>query len=401
MTRLPGRVQLVRYQAAIGRDIFRTSPWSWPCRRTLRRRLNIYLNRWEHGQVKTRLRSRPFILSIEPSNACNLRCPFCYTGAGGLGRARSSMPMALYRKLLAELGDYAILLKAYGWGEPLLCGHLASMVGLAHARGIYTVVNTNFSLPCDADRLEALVASGLDQLVVSIDGARQNTYERYRVGGRLDLVLDNVRRLQQIKVRLGSASPTLVIEFHPFPWNVADVPAVRELAQQLDVPLRLYKGCMPDEEWGKDEPWAFCGDPQPVPCAFLWTTAVIAADGGVAPCNGTFYAADDMGRISLNALAGDTFAAIWNNERFQLGRRLFREPGRVAGAERAHVCVDCPNTLMWSRWITHRLNGGTAKYFSVGFTTNDAWTYFWQRKPRGALRHHSAGDLPLRRSAAG
>jgi MoaA/NifB/PqqE/SkfB family radical SAM enzyme len=374
-------------------------PPEFPCQRTLRRRLNLWLSSWEYARVQTRLRSLPYILNIEPTNTCNLRCPFCFTGAGGLGRARSSMPLALYRKLLDELGDYVILLKAYGWGEPLLCGHLETIVADAHARGIHTIVNTNLSLDLEPGRIEALVASGLDQLVVSIDGARQDAYERYRVGGRLALVLENVRRLQRTKERVGSATPLLAIEFHPFPWNVDEVEAVRQLARQLDIELRTYKGCIPGEEWGKGEPWAFCGEPKPIPCHVLWTTAVIAADGGVAPCNGTFYTADDMGRIDLGALEQTSFRAIWNNERFLLARRFFRFGRHAGGAERDHVCFDCPNTILWERWIAHRMARRDPEDFEIGFTTHDTWNYFWNRRPPGALRHHAASDVPEQRAA--
>src|SRR5262249_59676381 len=100
--------------------------------RTLSRRLNLWLNSFEYACAKTRLHSLPYILNIEPANTCNLHCPFCFTGAGGLGRPRSSMSLALYRKLLDELGDCVILLKAYGWGEPLLCGHLETIIAEAH-----------------------------------------------------------------------------------------------------------------------------------------------------------------------------------------------------------------------------------------------------------------------------
>lgn len=374
------------------------APWAWPARKTLKRRANVYLNRWEHIHVKTRLRSLPFVLNIEPSNACNLQCPFCYTGAGGIGRPRASMPLPLYRRLLDELADSALLLKAYGWGEPLLCGHLAEMIALAHARGLYTIVTTNFSLRYSAARMEALVASGLSEFVVSIDGARQDTYEQYRVGGWLELVLDNLRCLQHIKARMASASPRLAIEFHPFPWNVGDVPAIRELARALDVQLRLYKGCMPDDEWAKNQDWAYCGDPKPIPCHFLWTTAVIAADGGVAPCNGTFYAADDMGCVDLSALAHTPFRAVWNNERFQLARGLFRRARASIDGARGQACYECPNTKLWLRWAEHVLDGGTKRTFDLGMTTNDTWTYFWNRRPPAAARLHATDRAPARRS---
>lgn len=367
-------------------------PPEWPCRRTLKRRLNLYLNRWEYARVRTRLRSYPWMLSIEPTNACNLHCPFCFTGAGGLGRPRSAMSLELYRKLLDELGGYLILLKAYSWGEPLLCRHLETMIAEAHARGICTVVNTNFSLPFEARRAEAFVASGLDHLVISIDGTRQDTYQRYRVGGSLARVLENTRLMIATKHRLGSEKPTLTLEFHPFPWNTQDVPAMRALAAELGTALHLFKGCLPGEEWGKTEPWQFCGDPTPMACVFPWSTAVVAGDGGVAACIGSFYAEDDMGRLDPGAPEHVRFRDIWNNERYRLARSFFHAR-EGTDKEREHICFDCPNTKLWERWQGHRAAGGDRDTFEIGFTTNDTWNYFWERRPETALRVHGRGEL--------
>lgn len=341
------------------------------------------LSRYEWRWERTRLLSLPSILSIEPTNACNLRCPFCFTGAGARGRPRSTVPLDLARRLLAELGDRLILLKTYGWGEPLLCDHLAAMIADAHDRGVFTVVNSNFSVPLTPERARGLVASGLDELVVSIDGAGQETYERYRVGGKLARVLENVRLLKATRDGMGRTTPALVIEFHPFPWNTGDIPEMQRMAIELGAALRVFKGCVPGPEWGRDEPWRFCIEPQRLPCAHLWTSGVIAADGGVQPCHGTFYREDDMGRIDPAALEGSSFRAIWNNERYQLARRFFRAR-EGSEVERRHVCFDCPAAVAWDRWKRHVRAGGDFGSFVLGYTTNDAWNYFWNRRVKTA-----------------
>lgn len=370
-------------------------PWDVPCTPTTRRRANLLLNRWEAFRCSSTLRSRPWILGIEPSNACNLRCPFCFTGAGGLGRPRTTLSLDVVRDLLDRLGDALLMLKAYNWGEPLLCEHLEDMVALAAARGIYTVVNSHLSLRLSPERAERLVTSGLHELVVSIDGARQETYARYRVGGRLDAVLANVRLLAATRARLGLPHPRLVVEFHPFPWNAHEADAVRALAASLDLPLREFKGCVPGDDWDVAGTWRFCGDPSPTPCHVLWTTATISADGGVAPCNGTFYPADDMGRIDPAAPA-ESLLAIWNGARYRAARRFFRERTGTA-AERAQVCFDCPNTRGWEDWQRHRAAGGSAASYRPAYSTNDVWNYFWRRSP-GARRAHAdvAATAPLR-----
>src|SRR5262245_59684650 len=143
---------------------------------TRKRLWNLYKLRWASNRVWTRLQSYPAKLTIEPTTACNLRCPACFTGVGEVGRKGSPLSLDVYRALLAELGDYLFQIELCNWGEPLLAKHLHTMIEDAHARGIETLISTNFSIPFDDERAERLVRSGLSVLGVSIDGARQDTY---------------------------------------------------------------------------------------------------------------------------------------------------------------------------------------------------------------------------------
>src|SRR5207237_8672283 len=120
------------------------------------------------------------------------------------GRPTATLSSEVYRRLLAELGDRLWQIEFHNWGEPLLNKHLFTMVAEATARGLSTSLCTNFSLPFDEPRAEQLVRSGLKIMGVSIDGARQDTYEQYRVRGRLDRVLENCRLVVEAKRRLGS-----------------------------------------------------------------------------------------------------------------------------------------------------------------------------------------------------
>jgi pyruvate-formate lyase-activating enzyme len=353
---------------------------------TARRLANLYLNRIEHRWVRTRLWSRPTKLIIEPVNACNLRCPCCFTGAGGQGRARSVMSMELFRLLLDEFGDYLFELEAFNWGEPLLSPHIYAMIAEATARGIATKVNTNFSLPFDAEKAERLITAGLTTLTVSIDGARQPTYEQYRVRGDLDTVLRNCRLVGAAKQRLGSPTPVFNLEFHVFPHNVDDHDAVRALAAELQMNPLVFKGTVPGPDWDAHGDWRFCVDPRELACASLWTVATVNNDGGVAPCNGTFYREDDMGALAVRGgRLSPSFRELWNGQRFQAARRFYRR--RVgSAADRQHVCFDCPATIIHEKWNRHLAAGGARETFTTGYTTNDCWNYFWNRRPqRGGL----------------
>jgi hypothetical protein len=365
------------------RDFLRLPP-TLRTRLTPKRLANLYLNRLEHARGAITLRSLPTKLTIEPVNVCNLRCPACFTGIGAVGRPRSLMPLDLYRRLLHELGDTLFELELCNWGEPLLHDELPVMIGEATARGISTLISTNFSVPFDADRAEALVRAGLTVMGVSLDGATQESYATYRVRGQLDRVLANCRLMRDAKRRLGAALPKIYWSFHVFPHNTEDIAHAGAMARELEMELVVEKGWVVGEEWGPDSPYQYFKNPEPGRCDFLWSRAVVNNDGGVAPCCGSFYDADDMGRFDLGR-AGDAFRAVWNGARFQAARRFYtRRPAADAATaeERAHICYDCPATVMWSRWQAHAAAGGGRETFVPGFRTNDGFNYFWNRQPR-------------------
>ena len=336
---------------------------------TPRRVLNLYRGRWETVRLRETLRSYPIKLTVEPSNSCNLRCPACMTGAGERGRSTRPLDLALFERLLAELGDYLFQVELTNWGEPLLAKDFCAFVRAASRRGISTTTSTNLSLPFDRERAEAVVASGLHVLGVSIDGARQETYEQYRVGGDLETVLRNCRLLVEAKRRLGSTTPALVWEFHVFPHNVADVEPARAMAADLGMEIAVSKGWVVGPEWkSADDLQFYLGNPQPFPCLFLWQFAVVNNDGGVAPCCGAFYREDDMG-----TLAGASFRDVWNGQRFREARRLYRDRAGASAASRSSICYDCPITTLWERWREHLALGGTPEAFRNDTTFNDGY----------------------------
>ncbi len=350
---------------------------------TPQRLRNLYLARYEQQTCREITRSLPIKLTLEPTNVCNLRCPACFTGLGDVGRVRSMMSIDLYQKLLDELGDTLLVLEFFNWGEPLLHKGLEAMIAAATERGIATIVSTNFSIPFSDERAEALVRAGLSVLSVSIDGATQEAYEKYRVRGDLELVLKNCRAVVQAKRRLSVRGPRVYWGYHVFEHNIEDIAHAVELAHDIGMEISVEKGWVVGEEWNPDGPYKFFANVTPGACNFLWQYAVVNNDGGVASCCGTFYEEDDMGRLAIKPsdLGSASFRDIWNGERFRASRRLFRDRGAATAAERQLVCYNCPQTVVWDRFKQHRAGGGAENTFEPGFSTNDSFNYFLNRRP--------------------
>jgi MoaA/NifB/PqqE/SkfB family radical SAM enzyme len=349
-------------------------------RPTLRRLLNLYHVKWEWYRMATRLRSSPVRLCIEASAACNLGCPHCFTGAGETSRPRATLSLSFYRQLLAEIGDRLWHIEFHNWGEPLLNRNLFTMVGEATAQGLSTTFCTNFSLPFDEAHADELVRSGLKVLGVSIDGASQGVYAQYRVHGRLDTVLRNCTLVAAAKRRLGSTTPRMVWGYHVFPHNLDEVDAARTRAAEIGMDFHASRGRVVGPDWDSDGHAMPHDRIHPIPCFTLWHTAVVYADGSVAPCRGSFYREDDLAQIGADGRPGvHSFAEAWNAERFQRARHFFVSHV-AAAADRAHICASCPYVLDWHDAMGHVAAGGTRDTWQPKFNSNDRFNYFWTRR---------------------
>ncbi|HEX4476060.1 MAG TPA: radical SAM protein [Polyangiaceae bacterium] len=371
-------------------------------RMTHRRVQNLTQSNLDERNGKTELASYPIKLTIEATNICNLRCPACFTGSEQIGRRRGHLSLDLYRRVMEELGPYLFEVEFYNWGEPLLGKHIFEMVEEAHRAGASTTISTNFSFPFDDAAAERLVRSGLTVLGVSLDGARQETYEQYRVRGDIARVLDNCRRVAAAKRRLGSESPILVWEFHVFSHNVGDIELAKSMAADLGMLIAVDKGWVVGPDWDPEKRFEFSIKPPSFPtrCSFLWHQAVINNDGGVAPCCGTFYKEDDVGRLEETAGDGGskTFFEVWNGDRQKMSRALFNSRD-VPDEQTKLVCHSCEWTLWWEEWRNYIASGAPQGTFKSNIDAGQGFNFFWNRRPPGTPEERGVVQLRKKPSA--
>ena len=162
------------------------------------------------------MRHLPTFVSVEPANFCQLRCPECPVGtassphrpiASRLSPLASSpnrlMTMELFHRILDDVKEHAHTMQFYFQGEPLLNKQLPEMIAMAHQVGLYTIVSTN-AQALSRSTAEALVKSGLNRIIVSIDGFSEESYAAYRVGGSLHKALEGLQHLANAKAELHS-----------------------------------------------------------------------------------------------------------------------------------------------------------------------------------------------------
>jgi wyosine [tRNA(Phe)-imidazoG37] synthetase (radical SAM superfamily) len=201
----------------------------------------IMLKRELRAPATYLMRPLPPTMHVEPSVVCNLHCPFpaCEELEEDPSRNDKQMSLELFQKVLDQAGPHLERLFFYNYGEPFVNPHAIEMI--AHAKRVNprltVLTSTNGLLLLKGDRIERLVASGLDQLIVSVDGALPKSYERYRVGGKLDRALEVMRRVVQAKKAAGVEHPEVVWRYILFRWNDSDeeMELARRLAEEMDV----------------------------------------------------------------------------------------------------------------------------------------------------------------------
>jgi len=287
----------------------------------------------------------PVIVNVEPTNICNLRCPLCITGSGQMERPFGKMNIEHYKKFIDTVADQALYITLYHQGEPYLHKHFNEMVRYAKDKGLYVSTSSNAHY-FDADAAERVVRSGLDSMIISLDGVTQQSYVKYRVRGDLDTVLDGIRILVQAKKKLNSKTPYLFAQFLVMNHNEHEIPEIKKLAKELEVDRLLIKTTQVmtlDEarEWLPDNekycrytltPESFEIKQGKGACPRLWLTTLIDWDGQMVPC-----CFDKNGKYAMGHFAsGDDFKEIWSSGKYKVFRQRM-----LKNRDSIDICKNC------------------------------------------------------------
>lgn len=269
---------------------------------------------------KNILWGNPAILTIEPTNLCNLHCPLCTTGNGEMKRVRGHMTLDTFRNTMDKMGEDIFFLLLYHQGEPYLNKDFLEFVRLAKAKNIYCTTSSNGHYFSD-DNIRDTITSGLDSMIVSIDGTTQESFEQYRVRGDLHKVIDGSKRFMAMKKEMRIKTPLIAWQFLVMRHNEHEIPEIKRLAREVGVDRLLIKNIevRSEEEaeiWlpkqDKYRRYDFDGENLEVKnndkesCPRPWLSTLINWDGSMVPCcfdkNGHY----EMGNIneagSLDAL---------------------------------------------------------------------------------------------------
>lgn len=295
----------------------------------------------------------PISISIEPTTSCNLRCPECPSGLRAFTRPTGMLNQDFFRKTIDELYKELLYLVFYFQGEPYLNPKFLEMVKYAGSKGIYTATSTNAHYLND-DAARKTIESGLDRLIISIDGSTQEVYEQYRVGGHLEKVIEGTKNIVKWKRELKSKTPFIVFQFL----------VVKPNEHQIDDVIKLGKELGVDDVWLKTaQVYDYENGNELIPtiakysrykklkdgtyqikntlsnhCWRLWHSCVITWDGAVVPC-----CFDKDATHQLGQLQETSFKELWQNNKYKSFRSSI-----LKSRKEIDICANCSEgTKVW------------------------------------------------------
>ena len=289
----------------------------------------------------------PISISFEPTTSCNLRCPECPSGLRAFSRPTGMLKKDFFKETIDQLYKELTYLVFYFQGEPYLNPDFLDMVQYASSKKIYTATSTNAHYLNDKNA-KRTVESGLDRLIISIDGTTQQTYQQYRVGGNLQKVLESAANIVKWKKELKSKTPFIIFQFLVVRHNEHQIEEVKKLAKDIGVDqLRLKTAQVYDYQndpnnliplnkkysrYKKDKngKTKFNGN-NANHCWRLWHDPVITWDGSVVPC-----CFDKDAQHKLGSLQEQSFKELWHNKNYQHFRSQV-----LQSRKNIDICANC------------------------------------------------------------
>ncbi len=236
----------------------------------------------------------PNSVCIEASTRCNLRCPACPTGQKKKGLSKGFLRFSDFRNFI-DKNPFIEKIQLSNFGEPFLNPEIFRIISYAAGKGIKVCADS--TLNCFSKKMVArLVTSGMQELTVSIDGASQKTYSKYRVGGDFNKVISVVREIRRYE------RPKLRWQFVVFEHNKHELQQARQMAQELGMEF------MVKQDWrnhNKDN------------CCQLWHMPVINYNGKMLGCCELHDESYSFGNVFKEG-----FWAVYSSKKMQAARKL-------------------------------------------------------------------------------
>jgi radical SAM protein with 4Fe4S-binding SPASM domain len=300
------------------------------------------------------MRGWPLSIAIEPTTSCNLRCPECPSGLRSFTRPTGMLQQALFNSVIDQLSGTLNYLTFYFQGEPFLNTDFLNMVRYASDRNVYTATSTNAHYLND-ENARATIKSGLDRLIISIDGTTQDTYASYRIGGSLEKVIEGTNNIITWKRKLRSKTPHVAFQFLVVKPNEHQIEEVHAMAKYLGVDQVVLKTAqiydyqngsplLPSIEkysrYKKNSDGKYSIKNTLLnQCWKMWNSCVVTWDGKIVPCCFDKDASHVLGDLKVNS-----FDEIWFGQKYDTFRNSI-----LKSRSEINICKNCTEgTKVWA-----------------------------------------------------
>jgi radical SAM protein with 4Fe4S-binding SPASM domain len=283
----------------------------------------------------------PVAVGIEISGLCNLQCPECALGSGRMAREGGFMDPDLFRKILGEMGPYLYSANLYFQGEPMLHPRFFDLLEMSRGQRVTVSTNGHFITRENAIKL---ATSGLNRLIISLDGLDNETYSLYRKGGESDRVISGIRNVSNA-IRDTGSSLILEIQCLVNKYNEGQIPSLKRFSREVNAVLRLKSMQINDAEnidkWQPEEEKYRRYKNRKIKnslknkCLRLWTNPVITWSGEVVPCCFDKDAEHVLGDLKTNS-----FRSIWYGVEYKAFRKSL-----LKDRKSIEICRNCTSGL--------------------------------------------------------
>ena len=257
------------------------------------------------------------------------------------------MNLGIYKKFIDQIARYAFTVDLFNWGEPFLDPQIYDMIQYASEKRIAVRLSSNLN-HFNQEMAHKTIVSGLDSIIVSVDGSTQASYEKYRRGGKLDRVLDNICLLVTEKHKSNSRMPFITLRMLVNHYNESEIMQMRFLAAELGVDAFTTGTLFVDTtDQNQIDEWLPLNDEFSYydysvkkmetawNCAELWESMTINWDGGLSPCCFLHEKSNDYQNVINQPLK-----EVWNGDAYISSRRVFAFGGSKEGPIKT-ICTTC------------------------------------------------------------
>ena len=251
----------------------------------------------------------PPYLQIEPTSICNYRCVFCYQTDKKFNKRSDGymghMKLETFKLMIDQAEGNIEFISLASRGEPLLCPDFKEMLSYTRDKFYNLKINTNASL-LDEKMSHAILESGVITLAFSADAADSALYSKLRVNGKLENILKNIKKFQEIRTKKYSKSKI-----------ITRVSGVKVNNQQNLNAMVKYWGDLVDQIAFVDYmPWENVYKSKysevQTPCSDLWRRMFVWWDGKVNPCD-----VDYKSKLSVGNINNSNISELWKSDDYK------------------------------------------------------------------------------------